>query len=78
MLRDSNYARTINLDAKLHGAFSLISYSVELSIEMGYSIEEKNKIINDLIGAKSFDNMLKIFTRHFGSVVKIQYRNKII
>jgi hypothetical protein len=62
----------------MHGGFSLVSYAVEFSGKLGYSEEEKDKIVKDLITASSFDMMLEIFTRNFGSIVNIQYRHKII
>ena len=51
--------QTINLDAKMHGAFSLVSYAVEFSNKLGYSIEERDKIVCDLIKARSFDQLLE-------------------
>ena len=69
-----NFKQTINLDAKMHGGFSLVSYSVDFCNLLGYSECEKNKIINDLIDAVSFEEMLKIFKHNFGDIVNIQYR----
>ena len=69
---------TINLDSKMHGGFSLVSYTVQYSKQLGFSEEEKDKIIGELIEAYSFDEMLQIFKRNFNSIVIIQYRNKII
>ena len=71
------YKQVINLDAKMHGGFSLVSYAVEFSNKLGYSEDEKNKIIIDLIIANSFEDMLSVFRRNFSSVVTIQYRYKI-
>jgi hypothetical protein len=60
----------------MHGGFSLVSYAIEFSSKLGYSIEEKDKIVKDLIAANSFDRMLEIFNHNFSSIVTIQYRNK--
>ena len=70
--------QTINLDAKMHGGLSLVSYAVEFSGLLGYSVEEKDKIVRDLITAHSFDRMLDIFRHNFSSVVTIKYRQKKI
>jgi len=69
--------QTINLDAKMHGGFSLVSYAVEYSGLLGYSREERDKILKDLINASSFDSMLEIFKSNFGSVVTIIYQNDL-
>ena len=74
----SKCKQTINLDAKMHGGFSLVSYAVDFSIKLGYTEGEKNKIINDLITSKSFEDMLKVFKHNFDEIAVIQYRYKNI
>ena len=66
---------TINLDSKRHGGFSLVSYAVEFSDRLGYPKDQKNKILEDLICAPSFDDMIVVFKHNFNHVVSIHCWN---
>lgn len=68
----------LDFDNKMHGALSVVSYVAEYSDILGYSEEEKNKIINQIYECQSFELVLKLFKRYFGEYVNIRYRGKII
>lgn len=73
-----NVPVTLDFDNKMHGALSVVSYTVEYSNLLGYTEDERNKIINEIIEANSFDTILQLFKRHFGEYVRIRYRGKIV
>ena len=43
-----NVPVTLDFDNKMHGALSVVSYTVEYSNLLGYTEDERNKIINEI------------------------------
>ena len=69
---------TVNLDLKMHTAFSLISYANDLAKEVGMGNKERIKVINDMNNSSSFEELLEAFKHNFSNQINIIYKNKQI
>lgn len=60
----------IDLNGSQGNAFYLMSYANMLGKDLGMSVEERQRIVNDM-KSKDYAHLCEVFTKHFGEYVKL-------
>lgn len=62
---------TIDLTGPDGNAFSLMGYANSYGKQLGYTRDEINSLINEMMSG-DYENLLQVFDRHFGSVINLE------
>lgn len=62
--------RYIDLNSSQGNAFYLLSTANMVGKDMGMSVEERQRIVNDM-KSKDYTHLCEVFTKHFGDVITL-------
>ena len=73
MIREKNYREEIVIDltGPAGNAFALMGNANRLAKMLGYSEEEKDKLLEDMQSG-DYENLIQVFEDHFGSFVILE------
>ena len=72
------YKTIINLDERNVGALCLISYANDFSRLLFFTEKKRLKMICEMIESRTFENVLEIFKKHFGTHTEVYYKYNLI